>query len=125
MSGRGVLIRSDSMESLTDYLIDLPSSPRPPRSPHLHSGRIDYFDRSLRGKVGMGYLKHIRDERMSDIQPLNVVSVHGLHSSLPMIKFRQFHIKIGLNDSFKMNNAYSQKSSHNLIHTNLSNVQSE
>lgn len=64
MSVRGVLIRSDSLESLTDFPVDLPSSPRPPRSPHLHAGRIDYFDRSLRGKGSVyrdGYKKRVGD----------------------------------------------------------------
>lgn len=52
MSVRGVLIKSDSSDSLTEYSIDLqsaPRSPRTPRSPHMFVNRVDYFDRGHKG----------------------------------------------------------------------------
>lgn len=49
MSGRGFLISVDSVDSLCEYQ-EHATTPKTPRSPNAYGNRLDYFDKSYKGK---------------------------------------------------------------------------
>lgn len=52
MSVRGVLVNNDSVDSLVEYQeLAAQSAAKAPKSPLTYGSRVDYFDRSHKGKT--------------------------------------------------------------------------
>lgn len=49
MSRRGFIIKDDSIDSLCEYQ-EHQTTPKTPRSPNVYGIRLDYFDKSRKGK---------------------------------------------------------------------------